>query len=723
MNPDSPGRHQRELPALYYRQHFLELLEFVAGHYGHVLDEEERSLIDQFRSLDEPAQCLYIRLVNRKGRVFDQHRLKYTEIGELGGPVGTLRERGWVASPDASVFDEVLGLLSRSQIQDWLGVRFPGLSRSMKKAQLVDFALTHCEPGEFTGAPWSDRLLVQKRTDWVRMLLFLYFGECRDSLSRFTMRDLGLVRVHSFRDAYEPRYADRAEAMEAFFFASRLAAFRSATGRERRLLIDAAVQWPEPLSEAAIDTRDELACAIGGFLEKAGESESALDFYRRGDSVQCTERLVRVLFSSGQREVARQRLEACIDEAKSEEEWLFAADLLERKFGRKRTSLQTDLLRSSEIIDLDEAHIGAPERAAVRYYQAQGQRAYRTENSLWRSLFGLLFWDELFSPDSAALHSPFEALPASLTDRSFYQRHQVAIEVKLHELNESASTRRKLMSTIARHYGTPNGVFRWRSGIAETIVAMLESADTEAVARMLDKLARDYPSMRYGWPDLLVIDEVGARFVEVKAEGDQLRRNQLLRLRQMRDSGLRADVVRVRWVLDPGQTYVVVDVETTGGRAEQHRITEIAALKLRNGEIIDRYETLINPQRNIPPGITRLTGISDAMVADAPAFVEIADAFEDFVGEAIFVAHNVNFDYGFVTREYARLGRQFRRAKLCTCASMRKLYPGYGSYSLAALCRRYEIPLESHHRAMCDAEAAAALLLIVNERRAADLRN
>lgn len=227
---------------------------------------------------------------------------------------------------------------------------------------------------------------------------------------------------------------------------------------------------------------------------------------------------------------------------------------------------------------------------------------------------------------------------------------------------------------------------------------------------------------RYGYPDLLVVDDNGVRFVEIKAEGDQLRRNQLLRIRQMRAAGFRADVVRIRWRLDPKQTYVVVDVETTGGSGEAHRVTELAAVKVRHGSITDRYQTLLNPQRPIPPGITRLTGISDAMVEGAPLFADIADAFAEFMGDAIFVAHNVNFDYGFISREYGRLGRRFRHPKLCTCSSMRKLYPGQDSYSLAALCQRFDIELKQHHRAMCDAEAAAELLLLVNEKRAEALR-
>jgi DNA polymerase-3 subunit epsilon len=176
----------------------------------------------------------------------------------------------------------------------------------------------------------------------------------------------------------------------------------------------------------------------------------------------------------------------------------------------------------------------------------------------------------------------------------------------------------------------------------------------------------------------------------------------------------------VRWVLDPEQDYVVADVETTGGRAENHRVTEIGAVKVRGGRVVDSFQTLLNPQRSIPPNIVRLTGISPAMVAKAPCFADVADEFEAFMNGAIFVAHNVEFDYGFIAAEFARIGRSFRYPKLCTCSSMRRLYPGHRSYSLASLCRAYDIPLNQHHRALCDAEAAAELLLLINEKRIGD---
>ncbi len=98
-------------------------------------------------------------------------------------------------------------------------------------------------------------------------------------------------------------------------------------------------------------------------------------------------------------------------------------------------------------------------------------------------------------------------------------------------------------------------------------------------------------------------------------------------------------------------------------------------------------------------------------------FLPTSDDLLAFLRDSIFVAHNVNFDYGFIKQELTRLGIRLSMTKLCTCASMRKLFPGHTSYSLAALTQAYDISLADHHRALCDAEAATQLLLMINERR------
>src|SRR6202171_6181673 len=137
----------------------------------------------------------------------------------------------------------------------------------------------------------------------------------------------------------------------------------------------------------------------------------------------------------------------------------------------------------------------------------------------------------------------------------------------------------------------------------------------------------------------------------MKAAGDATRRNQLTRLRQLGTAGIRAEIGRVDYRFDPEQDYVVVDVETTGGWATGDRITEVGAVKIRNHQVVAEWHSLVNPQRANPAKIPQITGITNEMVRGAPIFAEVADSFMRFMDDGIFVAHNVNFDYSFISHE------------------------------------------------------------------------
>ncbi|MHA7131865.1 exonuclease domain-containing protein [Algoriphagus namhaensis] len=155
--------------------------------------------------------------------------------------------------------------------------------------------------------------------------------------------------------------------------------------------------------------------------------------------------------------------------------------------------------------------------------------------------------------------------------------------------------------------------------------------------------------------------------------------------------------------------FAVVDIETAGGRPQQGGITEIAVVIHDGNQIIDSYETLLNPETNIPTYITGLTGIDQAMVSSAPTFAEIAEELWELLEGRVFVAHQVNFDFGFIKEAFARLGKDFSPQKLCTVRLSRKIFPGYRSYSLGRICETRGIPILARHRAMGDARATAIL--------------
>lgn len=155
--------------------------------------------------------------------------------------------------------------------------------------------------------------------------------------------------------------------------------------------------------------------------------------------------------------------------------------------------------------------------------------------------------------------------------------------------------------------------------------------------------------------------------------------------------------------------FAVVDIETTGGSAQGGGITEIAVLIHDGAEIVREFQTLINPGHGIPSYITGLTGIDNSMVRDAPTFQEIANELWELLNGRVFVAHSVNFDYGFIKEAFLKEGRIFNVQKLCTVRLSRKAFPGLISYSLGRLCESQKIPILARHRAMGDARATAIL--------------
>lgn len=159
--------------------------------------------------------------------------------------------------------------------------------------------------------------------------------------------------------------------------------------------------------------------------------------------------------------------------------------------------------------------------------------------------------------------------------------------------------------------------------------------------------------------------------------------------------------------------FAVVDVETTGGHASGHRMTEIAIVLYDGVKVVDRYQSLLNPQQPIPQSIQVLTGITPEMVEEAPLFEEVAQEIREFLGDAIFVAHNVNFDYAFVRSALAACGMDYNPKRLCSVRYARKVAKGLRSYSLSNLCKHFKIANEAAHRAWGDAEATVQLMDIL----------
>lgn len=242
----------------------------------------------------------------------------------------------------------------------------------------------------------------------------------------------------------------------------------------------------------------------------------------------------------------------------------------------------------------------------------------------------------------------------------------------------------------------PGLVFRQQSELVSRAVRRLEGG-----ACTTSRLARDVLGLRH------VEEELASRLLREALGGEP-------RIRETPDG---------RWRLsapagpDAGTAlgaleYAVVDVETTGsspGRGA--RVTEIAVVGVCGGAVTEEFVTLVDPGRSIPPWITRLTGIDEAMVADAPAFEEVADLVRDRLSDRVFVAHNASFDWRFVSAEMERARSVLPVGpRLCTLRFARRALPALRRRGLDALARYYDVEIEARHRAGGDALGTAMVL-------------
>lgn len=169
--------------------------------------------------------------------------------------------------------------------------------------------------------------------------------------------------------------------------------------------------------------------------------------------------------------------------------------------------------------------------------------------------------------------------------------------------------------------------------------------------------------------------------------------------------------------------YVLLDLETTGGNPVHDRITEVAAVRMEDGQEVARWSSLVNPGTSISMFIQNLTGITNAMVADAPRFDAVAPRLLDLLDGAVLVAHNVRFDHGFLLNEFNRLTVALRVKTLCTVRLSRLLYPQHRSHGLDAIMQRHGLKTSARHRAMGDVDVVLDWLSIATQELGAEQIN
>jgi DNA polymerase-3 subunit epsilon len=711
--------YSRALPEKYYLDHFNEFIHFVTQQCEHLLDQEHQKFVKCYQQLCHDSQCMFVRVVNRQGSFITLDKMIYHEINNCPSRLVVLERAGLLRklkSDDINKWLQQLTKLQLLQIMNQYAVS--DIKKSAPKQVLLDQVIHSCTNNQCLTSELAQQFLVKNFEHCLAYLLFLFFGNTSSGLDKFSMRDLGVLKTRTGTSEQNARFNDLEQAQCVFYYSFKLGEMHRNELNIQTYISNNKVPTDHPNvtinCAQSYQLKGEYFYLLGKQL-LVEQNSLAMEYLSASTHPKAQEKWLRELFKLGEKDRVKNELEQIIDTSLDDALLLFAEDFYQRKFNQVKVSKLTKKLRDdSYILTIDQIHKGQVEKGVKQHYQRLNAIAFRTENRLFNALFGLTFWQELFN-DADSVATEFDRRPKLVKENMIYQTLEKAIEQRLLMFSELKRAIAYLTKIATQYYGQPNGMFRWNPRMIQIISTFLAAAPIRAVVQHLRTMAKNYHGLNDGYPDLMIIENGQLRFEEIKALGDVIRPNQFVTMNALQDAGFDVRICRVKWFVDPMQPYVVVDVETTGGKQPQHRITEIGAVKMINGEIVEKWSSLINPQRHISSFITKLTGISNDMVKDAPLFSEVADSLNVFMQNSVFVAHNVNFDYGFFKQEYQRLDRNFMMPKLCTVREMRKQFPGLKSYSLGNLCETFDISLENHHRALCDAEAAAALLNMIHQ--------
>ena len=548
----------------YYRDNFQRLCDTVEALYDDLLSPAERAWLAQWRNASEPAQCLYVRLVSRVGPWFRVAKLSYPEIGAIEPLLVELQALDLLLAPEeaseASLDVQDLGRLFT--LPEWRRAFQGSLSSPAQrsKAQWVaDVEALNLPVRTLLDALCTaadDRLVAPLGVESVALFQLLFFGNRRQSLTDFVLSDLGIARYYPYSLTRQQRRFSCRDAVDEYQQLGELAdlhwLLEDAGDADGFNLLAEQLLRAAP-RHAPSERRYWMLCnRLGRNLERRGEWALAAQLYQRSQLHPARERYVRVLEQREQWQAAQAACTELLASPWCEEERDAAQRILprlQRKLGvaaaprRRRTVPMVDLQlpRTEARVEVAVAEHLAEEWVSVHY----------VENSLFNSLFGLAFWEQIFAPVPGAFHNPFQAVPADMYQTAFRARRETALGTRLQEL-AAGDLEAELQAALARFSGYQCRWVSWSLLTTDLLARVLACVPADHLLAVWERMLFDPGENRRGFPDLIALGERPGDYslIEVKGPGDQLQHSQRRWLQFFGEQGIPARVARVAWADD-----------------------------------------------------------------------------------------------------------------------------------------------------------------------------
>lgn len=547
--------NEERLPEGYYLINFLTVLTDTEARYGDLLSQDERTTLEQFRSLSLGAQRLYVRMLTRRGPWFRRDGLVYPEIGDPEPFLAELIRAGFCEAQPS--LPDLLPMLARADLLQSLtdlGMPAPkGARRDLLLERLVQ-AREEPELQAFLTARLQP--VRPRHEDLWRRIFLLFFGNFEQDLATFVVADTGRVRFEAYRvDPSLRIFETRADV-------DYLLSIRSL--REQLEAVATAADL-EALSQTALAMESHpgvrqqrrfqgLLNDLGHAWERAGNFEVAMACYAQSQRPPSRERRTRILARQGDLEAACRMAMEISGAPRDVGEARFARSFLERQ-KKKVASIGPWLLahpRQEARVEIPlcvPRHPSGVEAAALEAARQEGWDGFFAENQLWRACFGLLFWEELFLDVPGAFHHRFQNAPLDIGSPTFRLNRSERIDQRLEAISGCGDLRSMLLEVADRKWGLANTFVNWRHLDRSRLEEAMGLIEPSICHRVLGTMVQSPLAFDSGFPDLFLF-QTGTRnwkLWEVKGPGDTLRPEQEWWLQQFNQWDCEAQVVRVRY--------------------------------------------------------------------------------------------------------------------------------------------------------------------------------
>ena len=521
-------------PRDYYAQNLKVLVHFVLEQYDDLLVEKELAFAKTILDISPDSLRLFSRIVGRKGPVFFVQQMNYDEIDDRDASLLELESRGLISLSPCLPASELLARVTIPQLKSV----FPNVSSVSPKSRLIE-AIVDSESECCIRAKLNIRVpwLCLCRPETLELFRLLFFGDRVSDFSSFVVRDLGIVEYENYRlDRKDRLFASRAE-LDTYL--NWIALSDAIHEDDTSCTVGQADAYIGALSEKQENRtierfRSRILNSLGRMLERAEHPRLAIKAYRQSTRHPARERMVRVLHRSRRRQAAARMQARIVENPWSREEEQFGKHFPSRKRRADKFVVET--------VDIQESPDLSIEQYALQLLSEVDTVGWHFENALPLTLFGLVYWDWMFASVPGAFTNPFQTAPRDLFWSEFVEvRQQRCAD----PMNSRMPLSTRILETAESKRGKANRLVSWDLFPETRLKHIVEALSETSLVRLINIVKSDLRQFRSGFPDLTVVDASGKfEFIEVKAPGDQIQRNQRIWLDELATAGLPARVMR-----------------------------------------------------------------------------------------------------------------------------------------------------------------------------------